>query len=253
MSAGEAVSTTSNEDWFAEWFGEEYLELYPHRDEGEASLAVDLVVRSSGIAPGETVLDLACGAGRHVAHLRAKGLRAFGLDLSLPLLRRARQHGLPVVRGDMRRVPVASQSLAMVTSFFTSFGYFPEPADDRRVLAEVHRILRKGGVFFVDYLNADRVRASLRPLDEEEVNGRRVVQTRTLVDDDHVVEKRISIYSPEGGPPRVFHERVRLYSAAELTAMLEEQGIAVTHVFGDYGGEPASAAAPRLILMGTSR
>ncbi len=31
-------------EWFEEWFGEEYLQLYPHRDAAEAERAVGLIL-----------------------------------------------------------------------------------------------------------------------------------------------------------------------------------------------------------------
>ena len=182
------------DEWFAEWFGAEYLQLYPHRDDEEAEHAVALVARHAALPEGAVVLDLACGAGRHVEHLREHGYRALGLDLSHDLLRVARRDGLNVVRGDMRALPVLRGAVAMVTSFFTSLGYFPDAGDDPRVLGEVRRVLAAGGVFAVDFLNADRVRATLRPRDEVELGRRRVVQTRELVDDGQVVQKTIEIY-----------------------------------------------------------
>ncbi|HET6231183.1 MAG TPA: class I SAM-dependent methyltransferase [Longimicrobiaceae bacterium] len=253
MNQRAAPAAGGDEDWFAEWFGDEYLELYGYRDEGEAARAVELVVRSAAEKLDTAVLDLACGAGRHLAYLRDAGLNAFGLDLSAPLLRRARQRGLPVVRGDMRELPFATGSLGLVTSFFTSFGYFPDPADDVHVLREVHRVLRPGGAFAVDYLNADAVREDLRPIDESELDGRRVVQTRTLIENDTVVLKRIEIFDDAGGPPRVFHERVRLYTADELGALLTLHGMQPVASFGDYRGGPLRPEGPRVILIGRSR
>lgn len=241
------------DEWFAEWFGAEYLQLYPYRDDEEAEHAVALVARHAALPEGAAVLDLACGAGRHVEHLRAHGFRALGLDLSHDLLRVARREGLPVVRGDMRALPVRGGAVAMVTSFFTSFGYFPSERDDLRVLAEVRRVLAAGGVLAVDFLNADRVRASLRPRDEVEMGRRRVVQTREMVDDGRVVQKTIEIYEPGRRQPRVFYERVRLYAPSELQGMMERAGIRPFAAFGDYAGTPLGAGAPRVILMGRAR
>lgn len=252
MTTGE-TEHRGHDEWFADWFGDEYLELYDHRDQSEAQRVVELVAAHARVPAGAPVLDLACGAGRHLVHLRAAGLNAFGVDLSWDLLRHARAAGLPVARGDMREIPVRTGSLAMVTSLFTSFGYFPDPADDERVLAEVRRTLRPGGVFAVDYLNAERVRANLRPRDEEEVSGRRVVQTRALVEGGSVVAKRIEIYDAPHAPPRVFHERVRLYGARELSELLAGHGIETEAAFGDYAGGPLSPTAPRVILIGRSR
>ena len=53
-------------EWFEEWFGEEYLELYPHRDDADADRAVGLVLGAVEFAAGWRVLDVACGrAGTH--------------------------------------------------------------------------------------------------------------------------------------------------------------------------------------------
>lgn len=246
-------SRAAADDWFEEWFGDEYLELYPHRDDDEAERAVELIVRCCKVAPGAPVLDLACGAGRHVEHLREHGYRAFGLDLSLDLLRVAARDGLPTVRGDMRNLPVGDGRLAMVTSFFTSFGYFPDEADDVRVLAEIHRVLAPGGLFAVDFLNAERVRAGLRGRDEIELGRRRVVQTRELVEEGRVVQKRIEIWDQGMRAPRVFYERVRLYAPEELWAMMIASGIEPFAAYGDYSGAPITARTPRVILIGRAR
>lgn len=251
MNRESRVEPGSPDAWFTAWFGAEYLELYPHRDDHEAERAVALIVRHAGLAPGAAVLDLACGAGRHVAHLRDAGFRAFGLDLSGDLLRVARiDEGVPAVRADMRELPVADAAVALVTSFFTSFGYFPEPADDERVLREIRRVLAPGGLYALDFLNAEHVRRTLRARDEVELAGRRVVQTRTLVEGGAVVEKRIEIFDPGRRVPRVFYERVRLYGAGRLSEMMVAAGIQPVRLFGDYDGGPLAPAAPRAILIG---
>ncbi|MFL5571693.1 MAG: hypothetical protein ACJ772_14060, partial [Gemmatimonadaceae bacterium] len=52
-------------DWFEEWFGEDYLDIYQHRDETEAERAIELIASNLAGRDINTVLDLACGAGRH--------------------------------------------------------------------------------------------------------------------------------------------------------------------------------------------
>ena len=72
-------------EWFEHWFGEEYLELYPHRDAEEAARVAELLEARGVVRPGARVLDLACGAGRHAMALAHRGARVVGLDLSTPL------------------------------------------------------------------------------------------------------------------------------------------------------------------------
>src|SRR5687767_9208056 len=94
-------------EWFEEWFGEEYLQLYPHRDDAEAERAVALVLRATGFQRGWRVLDVACGAGRHARAFEAAGARCVGVDLSATLLRIARTvTGASLVRADMRALPI---------------------------------------------------------------------------------------------------------------------------------------------------
>lgn len=239
-------------EWFRDWFGEEYLALYPHRNEREARAAVDLFLRVAPPRPGSRLLDLACGAGRHLRELCGAGLDSTGLDLSMTLLREARARAPegPLVRGDMRRLPFARESFGGLTSFFTSFGYFGDPADDRQVLREMARVMTPGAVFMLDFLNAARVRRELVERDSRDVGGNRIIQAREITDD--VVVKRIRIEPLDEGDVRHFEERVRLYTCEDLVGLLSEAGLETTHRFGDYEGAPFSSASPRLILAGRS-
>lgn len=238
--------------WYREWFGDAYAALYPHRDEEEARRAVALLRELCPAGPGTRVLDLACGGGRHLVPLRSAGWRPTGVDLSRELLARARRRTrgtVRLVRGDMRRLPLSDGAFGLVAQFFTSFGYFDDPGDDRRALREVRRVLRPGGHHFLDFLHADHVRRTLVPEDVVEVDGRTVRQVRTL--EDGAVSKRIEI-EPGGpdGPDRVYRERVRLYEPDELEAMMDDAGLPVVERRGDYDGAPFGEDAPRLLLLG---
>ena len=54
-----------------------------------------------------------------------------------------------------------------------------------------------------------------------------------------------------GAENRSFQERVRLFSPAELTTLLEEEGLLVDATFGDYDGGPLDGRATRTILVAT--
>jgi SAM-dependent methyltransferase len=158
--------------WYREWFGEEYLDLYAHRDRQEAERQADFVERRLGPEKPHAVLDLACGAGRHTDALRRRGYRVLGVDLSVTLL--ARRPDLPRVAGDMRALPFAASSFDWVLNFFTSFGYFEEERENFRVLEEVVRMLAPGGRFLIDLMNAEPVIENLQPRESFTRNGRQV-------------------------------------------------------------------------------
>ena len=236
-------------EWFEQWFGEEYHVLYPHRDEEEARRAVALVNRAAPWDAGTWVLDLACGAGRHAAELERLGARVVGFDLSPSMLRRARAsvHG-PLVRGDMRALPFRPASFGLAVNLFTSFGYFRDDAEHRVVVRQVAQSLRPGGRFVLDYLNVDNVRRTLRS-DTEEIDGAatEVRVRRRFSEEGKYVVKEIEL----GAENRSFQERVRLFTPAELTTLLEDEGLRVDAQFGDYDGGPLDARATRTILVAT--
>ena len=233
-------------DWFARWFGEEYLELYPHRDEEEARHAAALVRNIIGPVDVSPILDLACGSGRHSRALRDWAWTV-GFDLSAPLLKIAEHEtpGAPYVRGDMRALPFADHAFGLVVNLFTSFGYFDTDAQHLRVLAEVARVTRRGGVFVMDYFNADEVRRTLTPSSETEINGRIVRQHRAISSDGRYVEKQISATDCDS----TFTERVRLFTKDDLIMMFEESGFGITRVLGNYDGTNWEPRSPRVLIF----
>jgi SAM-dependent methyltransferase len=233
-------------EWFEEWFGEEYLQLYPHRDEAEAERAVALIAGATGLAAGWRVLDVGCGPGRHARAFRARGARCIGLDLSLTLLRVARGvTDAPLVRGDMRRMPIRPGSMDLTVSLFTSFGYFEHDEEHTAALGEMVATLRPGGWLVIDFLNAAEVRRRLVQRETVTVQGGRAEVSRTMSPDGRYVCK--TIVTPAG---RRFAERVRLFDQDQMSAMLRDAGVDVRHRFGDYDASPLRADSPRTILAG---
>lgn len=234
--------------WYKEWFGEEYLELYAHRDSAEAEEHVTFVEELvfAGARP-RRVLDLACGAGRHTAVLARRGYSVVGVDLSLVLL--GQGPDLPRAAGDMRNLPFAPGSFDAVLNFFTSFGYFETERENFRVLEEVVRVLAPGGRFVLDLMNPEPVISNLEPRQLVETEGRRIEIERWYDETAKRINKRIRI-RPDRGPERSFLESVRAYREEEVTTGLEWAGLEVTRRFGGFSGDPYRRDSPRLILVG---
>lgn len=233
-------------EWFEEWFGEEYLQLYPHRDEAEAARAVDLLAETTGLRSGWRVLDVACGAGRHARAFRAAGARCIGVDLSETLLRIARGvTDAPLVRADMRALPIRPGTMDLTVNLFTSFGYFDHDVEHTAALREMVTTVRPKGWFVIDFLNPAAVRARLVPRERIAVQGRKVVVVRSVSADGHHVCK--TIRTTDG---RRFTERVRLFEPVEIETMLRDAGVAVRRRFGDYDASALLNGSPRTILAG---
>jgi ubiquinone/menaquinone biosynthesis C-methylase UbiE len=233
-------------EWFEEWFGEEYLQLYPHRDQAEAERAVALILGTVGYRPGWRVLDVACGAGRHAHALQAAGLRCTGVDLSASLLRVAKTvTDAPLVQADMRHLPIRSGSMDLTVNLFTSFGYFEHDDEHAAALREMVSTLRPGGWFAIDFLNPSAVRSRLVPREVIPVVQGEVEVGREVSPDGRYVCKTIRTPSK-----RQYVERVRLFEPHEMSTMLAAAGINVRARFGDYHGAPLESGSPRTILIG---
>ena len=116
------------------------------------ALGVGNPVRHAALQPGETVLDVGCGAGIDtILAARAVGPmgRAIGLDLLEEMCERARGHARDAgvaewtefVRGEMEDIPLPDASVDVVTSN----GVINLSPRKSRVLAEIRRVLRPGG------------------------------------------------------------------------------------------------------------
>jgi SAM-dependent methyltransferase len=233
-------------DWFEQWFAEDYLHIYQHRDETEAERVIELIATNLAGRRIDTVLDLACGAGRHARVLRERWWTV-GLDLSMSLLKLARKESAdgPYVRADMRDLPFADGSFDLVVNLFTSFGYFDDDREHLRVLSCVCAAMKRGGTLVIDFLNASRVRRELVPYDERVENDITIEQWRAISPDDRFVEKKIRLR----GRGKEYIERVRLLSPRDLQRMLIASGFEVVKLFGDYGGADWSEDSPRTILF----
>lgn len=231
--------SASGMKWFERWFNTDYLRLYSGRDEAEAERqvratlhwwrwAVRRLPSSRPPASPETILDIATGSGRH----RGAFSRALpeslvvGIDLSWELLTSAPPaQRVNSIRADMRSLPFAEHSFDLVSSYFTSFGYFDTDDEHAQLLAEWRRVTRPGGLLIIDYLNPIRTLAQLVPETRRELEGSPVTERRTYNTATRRLEKEITIGPPESG--RRYLESVRLFGFAEMTALITGSGFEI--------------------------
>ena len=243
--------------WYETAFEADYLDRYPHRDDAEARRDVAAIVRLLESAPARPLLDLGCGAGRHLVAFWEAGFRSLvGLDLSSELLdvacRRIAEAGGANVELrclDMRQIPYENH-FDVAVSLFTSFGYFETDGENADVLRSVWRALRPGGRFLVDTLNREWTIAHLVPHEEIDLPEGRGDVRRALSTDGARVEK--TVRTAAGNPPAevVRRESVRMYAAEELRAMFRDAGFTDVQAYGSLRGEPLGPDSRRLIVVG---
>ncbi len=103
---------------------------------------------------GETLLDAGCGTGVFTINLLRMGVRVAGLDISLPMLKRASNKAPPYLfhatTGDMRHLPFRDNSFEKVISV-TAIEFIE---DGLAPVQELFRVTKPGGVVVVATLNS---------------------------------------------------------------------------------------------------
>jgi SAM-dependent methyltransferase len=244
--------------WWEELFNDDYLRTVGAIKDSEIDAEVSFIEDSLGVAKGATVLDLACGTGRHAIELGRRGYQVVGFDLSLAMLARAsdeaqeRGQKLNFVQGDMREMTF-EDAFDGIYCWQTSFGFFEEEKNTA-VIGRVHRALRKGGQFLLDVVNRDYVAREAPSLVWFEGDGcicmdemqmdfitSRLRVKRTMMIDD--------------GRSKEIEYSVRAYSLHELGKMLNDAGFRVAEVTGKIQtpGVFFGCESPRIVILAEKR
>ena len=129
----------------------------------EASFIGERVSRLRGGAGPGSLMDVACGTGRHALELAAMGWRVTGIDYNPELLERARENaaqrglGVAFLEQDMRELDVDGRPFDVVTCLFDSIGYGLEEGAIEEALRGMAKHLTPNGVLAVEFLHAAAV------------------------------------------------------------------------------------------------
>lgn len=241
-------------DWFEEWFDSPlYEKLYADRDEKEAQQLIEFLEQTLLLEEYHAILDLGCGRGRHSHDLAQRGYEVTGIDLSPAAIETARekaeQLGLDNVSFKVRdmREPLA-QKFDAIVNLFTTFGYFKTDDENASVLDSVVQMLKKEGLFVLDYLNAGKVKKTYVPEEEGEFHGLRYQIKRYIKND--AIHKDI-VFAGEGlSKPRTYWERVKLYDLDWFKKEMAKLNLEIIGVKGDYQGSDFDPEeSPRLLII----
>jgi SAM-dependent methyltransferase len=237
-------------NWYENWFGNEYLTVYAHRDEDEARQLVHLILSNISLDRNAKIIDLCCGQGRHARLFAEKGFEVYGFDLSRKLLQVAKYKNTNndntyFVQADMRFLPVV-HSFDLLLNLFTSFGYFKTDQENITVFKQFYQVLKKGGYFVFDYFNSTYIIQHLERYQSEQIGDLTVEQERYI--EDSRVEKIIRLN--RHGKKSVFYESVKLYEPEQILKMMNETGLDVVYLFGDYQGSTFTENSERIIIIG---
>jgi SAM-dependent methyltransferase len=230
--------------------------LFPESRLEEAEAEVEQLLALGAIPSGAEVLDLCCGVGRHCLALARRGFRVTGVDRTRAYLdlaaAAAEREGLELelVAEDMRRFR-RDDSYDGAINLFTSFGYFEDPREDRRVLDNLYASLRQGGVLVMQLMSKEVLARIFRPRDWYEQGGILVLEERKVCRSWSWIESRWTLISDRRRVDLDLSHR--LYAASELIDLLRACGFAEAAAYGDFGGSPYDQTAQRLVVVARKR
>jgi len=219
--------------WYATWFNTTfYHDLYQHRDEHEARDFIIELCQKLGVHTGDSVLDIACGRGRHAKVLSEQGLNTLGVDLSPESIDFAQQFSNESLRFEVGNMleKMSLGSFDWVMNLFTSFGYFDDDRLHQLALNNMADCVKPGGKLVLDFMNSAHIEANLVP-ENTVTTAIATYKMNRKIENSTIVK---SIQVSHNGEVDYFEERVRAFSARELTMMLQNAGLVDVQVKGGY-------------------
>jgi len=243
-----SYSMNTKTDWFSTWFDTPYYHLlYNYRNDTEAQLFMQNLIKYLALKKDSIILDLACGKGRHSIYLNSLGYEVRGVDLaknSIDFAKKFENESLKFKVHDMRNPK--TQQYDTIFNLFTSFGYFEEDSEDICVLQNIKDALKPNGVAVIDFLN---VKKALKNLVAEEIQQRDAItfNIKRSVKDGFIIKE---ILFRADGQDHQYFERVKCLTLTKIKKYLDQVGLTLVDHFGDYNLEKFDVEnSNRLILV----
>jgi SAM-dependent methyltransferase len=210
-----------------------YDKIYAFKDYAAEARQVTALAQQHGPKPARTLLDLACGTGAHLAHLRGS-FAVEGVDLMPEMVAAARERlpEVPFHVGDMRSLDLGRR-FDVVTCLFSSIGYCLEEADLHAAWRTIARHLVPGGLAVVEpWLQASQHtpgHVGLRVVDEPglklvRVDTPRLEGRRWILDMHHLIG------TADGVEHVVEPHVLASWTPAEMEAAIRAAGLAPRYV-----------------------
>jgi SAM-dependent methyltransferase len=203
------------------------------------------LIDALGLRPGEVVLDVGCGPGRHAHALAGRGVRVVGVDISERFVALAAAEARPdaaFARGDARALPFRDGVFDAALSLCQGgFGLPADPGtpDDGSVLAAMVSALRPGGRLA---LTAFSSYFMVRHLEEGDA-----FDAATGVNHEHAPVKNAE------GTERDFDLWTACYTPRELRLLAAATGLDVVGLWsvtpGRYQRQAPDLDHPELLLI----
>ena len=224
--------------------------LTPERTKEE----VDFILAQLKLSPGDYILDIGCGSGRHSIALAERGFRVVGIDPSGAMIEAARQAASGIeakpqffqVRAEEFQT---EQKFEVALCLFTTLGQVDNGGDNRLLLGKAIGLLNNNGRLIVEIPHPGWVKTNL--VNQENIplqKGVMYIERNFSENDNTVTEIFTRVTRAER---RVYLLKYRLFTQEELTSMLEAVGFSIEAVFGGFQERQVGPENPSILVFST--
>lgn len=209
---------------------------------------VDFIIKVMELTGSERILDMACGFGRHSLELARRGFDVVGVDYTKAFIDDARKSAseknlnVDFIHADIRDIEIHNEFDVVLNMADGAIGYFDTDEENLIIFDLISSVLKPGGKHFMDVCNAEH--AELFFPKRHWSIGKKML---SLPEFDWDKERRRMLFTDWGitfgevaTPPenRVKDTRgIRLYSRAELEAILIKRNMKILTTYSNYYGK----------------
>lgn len=225
--------------WWETLFQIHEYAMFPDVAQRLTEREVDFLAAVLNLTPSMTILDVACGNGRHVLELARRGYRADGVELATPIVEAVNakiselQYPARIFERDMRDLAdLGSYDVILIMN--SSLGFFSD-AEHQTMLNDLRNLLAPNGRIVLQCINPYAITNYMQHYQR----GWHAVEEGYVLRDSAFnpltgcIETNYRYIEPATGETVHPGERIRLYTFLEWRTMLQRAGFEVAAVFGD--------------------
>jgi SAM-dependent methyltransferase len=244
VSDSDAVSAGEPNLYSARWFAT-FLDTLPQE---RTAKEVAFVMRMLPLPHFRSVLDLACGPGRHAIALARNGYRVTGWDRDPAVISAARfaaaADGIIDARfhaRDVRTLSTQDGPFDAIISMWASFGHFDDAAN-LSLLEQMRAALRPGGRVLLDIYDG----AFFRGREGERLHARGGIAVRERL----TIERNRLKVELRYGDGEIDRFQWQIFTAAEVKMLALQAGLACILACADFeAGTPPAGESARMQLL----